>query len=101
MYVEDLFELANITFAVEIALGIAESISYARIKNKEDLYQTLTNREMFDMILEQALDYILSEKETFYDKSRFEQLQLDKRDKIVDYFMYIRDKMKLEELRFY
>ncbi len=33
------------------------------------------------MILEQALDYILSEKETFYDKSRFEQLQLDKRDK--------------------
>ncbi|MGA7899374.1 MAG: hypothetical protein WCA39_10990 [Nitrososphaeraceae archaeon] len=94
--------MANITFAVEIALAIArKGSSYARIKNKEDLYQTLTNREMFDMILEQALDYILSEKETFYDKSRFEQLQLDKRDKIVDYFMYIRDKMKLEELRFY
>ena len=41
---------------------------------------------MFDMVLKQGLDYV-SDKEIFYDKSRFDQLQNDKRDKIVDYFM--------------
>ena len=46
------------------------------LKIKKISIITLTNREIFDLILEQALDYILSEKETFYDKSRFEQLQL-------------------------
>jgi hypothetical protein len=29
---------------------------------------------MFDMILEQGLDYILSDKDTFDDMSKFEQL---------------------------
>ncbi len=100
--VEDLFELANMAFAVEIALAVArKDTSAVRIKNKQDLYQALTNREMFDMILEQGLDYVLSDKETFDDTSRFEQLQKDNRDKIVDYFMNIKDKVKLEELRFY
>ena len=100
--VEDLFELANIVFAVEIALAVArKDTSVVQIKNKQDLYQALTNREMFDMALEQGLDYILSNKETFDDLSRFEHLQKDNRDKIVDYFMTITDKMKLEELRFY
>ena len=100
--VEDLFELANMAFAVEIALAVArKDTSAIQIKNKQDLYQALTNREMFDMMLEQGLDYILSDKETFNDTSRFEQLQKDKRDKIVDYFMNIKDKIKLEELRFY
>jgi hypothetical protein len=56
---------------------------------------------MFDMMLEQGLNYILSDKETFDDVSRFEQLQKDNRNKIVDYFMRIKDKVKLEELRFY
>ena len=55
---------------------------------------------MFDIMLEQGHDYILSDKETFNDTSRFDQLQKDNRDKIVDYFMNIKDKMKLEELRF-
>jgi hypothetical protein len=45
----------------------------------------LTNREMFDMVLEQGLDYVLSDKETFDDTSRFEQLQKDNRGKIVNY----------------
>ena len=53
------------------------------------------------MILEQGLDYVLSDKETFDDMSRFEQLQRDNRHKIVDYFMNIKDKIKLEDLRFY
>ena len=89
-------------FAVEIALAVArKDTSAVRIKNKQDLYQALTNREMFDMMLEQGLDYILSDKETFDDKSKFDQLQKDNRHKIVDYFMNIKDKIKLEELRFY
>ena len=33
--------------------------------------------------------------------SRFNQLQKDKRDKIVDFFMNIKDKIKMEELRYY
>ena len=97
-----MFDLASIAFAVEIALAVArKDTSAVQIKNKQDLYQALTNREMFDMILEQGLDYVLSDKETFDDMSRFDQLQKDNRDKIVDYFMNIKDKIKLEELRFY
>ncbi len=33
--------------------------------------------------------------------SKFEQLQEENRDKIVDYLMTLKDKIKLEELRFY
>ena len=100
--VEDLYELANMAFAVEISLAVArKDTSSIQIKNKQDLYQVLTNREMFDMVLEQGLDYVLSDKETFDDTSKFDQLQKENRDKIVDYFMNIKDKIKLEELRFY
>ena len=82
-----MYELANMAFAVEIALAVARrDTSAVRINNKQDVYQALTNREMFDMVLEQGLDYILSDKETFNDTSRFEQLQKNSRDKIVDYF---------------
>ena len=100
--VKDLYELANMAFAVEIALAVARrDTSAVRINNKQDVYQALTNRGMFDMVLEQGLNYILSDKETFNDTSRFEQLQKNSRDKIVDYFMTLKDKIKLEELRFY
>jgi hypothetical protein len=86
----------------EIALAVAgKDTSSVQIKNKQDLYQALTNREIFTSVLEQGLDYILSDKETFDDTSRFDQLQKNNRDKIVDYFMNVRDKIKLEELRFY
>jgi hypothetical protein len=61
----------------------------------------LTNPEMLDLILKQGLDYILSDKETFDDPSKFNQMQKGDRDKIVDYFMTINDKVKVEELRFY
>ena len=53
------------------------------------------------MILEQGHDYILSDKDTFDDVSKFEKLQQDNRNKIVNYFMNIKDQIKLEELRFY
>ena len=95
-------ELTNMAFAVEIALAVArKDTSPTQIKNKQDLYQALTNREAFDRILDQRLDYVLSDKETFNDTSKFEQLQKNNRDKIADYFMNIKDKVKLEELRFY
>ena len=88
-------------FAVEISLTVArKDTSAIQIKNKQDLYQVLTNREMFDMILEQGLDYILSDEETFHDKSRFDQLRKDDRDKIVHYFVNLRKRIELEELRF-
>jgi KaiC/GvpD/RAD55 family RecA-like ATPase len=93
--------LASTTFAVEIAMAVArKDSSVVQIKNKQDLYQALTNREMFDMMLEQGLDYILSDKETFDDTSKFNQLKKDNRGKIVDYFINIKDKIKLEELTF-
>jgi hypothetical protein len=99
--VEDLSELANIAFAVEIALAVARKYTSAvRIKNREDLYQALTDRETFTRILEQGLDYVLSDRETFDDTSKFEQLQKGNRDKIMDYFMNIEDKIKLEDLEF-
>ena len=100
--VEDLYALASIAFAVEIALAVArKDTSSVRIKNKQDLYQALTNRELLDTVLEQGLNYILSDKETFNDKPRFDKLQKGNRDKIVDYFMTLKDKIKFEELRFY
>ena len=53
--VEDLFELTNIAFAVEISLAVARKETLGlRIKNKQELYQALTDREMFDMILGQG-----------------------------------------------
>jgi hypothetical protein len=100
--VDDLYDLASMAFAVEIALAVARKYTSAiQIKNKQDLYQVLTDREMFDTLLEQGYNYVLSDTETFNDKSRFNQLQKDNRDKIADYFMNITNKIKLEELRFY
>jgi hypothetical protein len=43
---------------------------------------------MFDMVLEHGLDYILSDKESFDNTFRFEQLQKDNRSKIVDYTIF-------------
>lgn len=43
--VDDLFESANVAFAVEIALAVArKDTSPIQIKNKQDHYQALTNR---------------------------------------------------------
>ena len=62
---DDLFDLANIAFAVEIALAVAiKDTSAIQIKNKQNLYQVLTNREMLNQILEQGLNYLLYDKRT-------------------------------------
>jgi hypothetical protein len=99
---EDLFELAKMAFAIEISLAVARKDSSAlQIRNKQELYQALTNREMFNIVLKQGLDYVLSDEGTVGDMSVFEQLQKGKRDKIVDHFMNIKDKIIFEDLRFY
>jgi hypothetical protein len=47
-------------FAVEIALAVArKDDSSIQIKNKQDLYQVLTNIETLYEILEQALHYFI------------------------------------------
>ena len=100
--VEGLFEVAKMAFAVEIALAAArKDTSAIQIKNKQDLYQVLTHQEMLDTVLEQGLDYISSDKETFNNTTKFDQLRKENRDKIVDYFMNIKNKIRVEELRFY
>lgn len=75
-------------FAVEIALAKATSydISKLRIRNKQELYHSLTDRETFTRVLEQGLD----NKEEY----------LKYKDKILDYFMRLQDKVKIEELAF-
>ena len=72
-------------FAVIIALSVARKDSSAvQIRNKQNLYRALTDRETLGMILEQGLDHLLRDEETLDDTSRFEQLYKNNRDKIVD-----------------
>jgi hypothetical protein len=104
--VEDLFELEKMVFAVEIALAVAKKdTSAVQIRNKQELYHALTDRETLHKILEQALDYELADKDTSTEESKQKQdlceQYRDNKDRIVDYFMKIKDKVELEELRFY
>jgi len=94
--VENLFELADMAFAVEISLAVArKDISAIQIKNKQDLYHALTNPDMFDMILKQGLDYVLFDKETFGDDTTIiDRLQKENRGKIVDCIMNLKDKIE-------
>ena len=68
-------------FAVEISLTVArKDTSAIQIKNKQDLYQALTNREMLDTVPEQGHDYyIYRDKEAFNYVSRFDQSQKGKK----------------------
>jgi len=57
---------------------------------------------MLDTAPEQGHDYyIYRDKEAFNYVSRFDQSQKGKKDKIINYFINIEDKIKLEELRFF
>jgi hypothetical protein len=60
--VEDLFNLERMAFAVEISLAIAEKEdSRIRVRNKEELRNTLTDKDMLTKILEQASETEASE----------------------------------------
>ena len=53
--VEDLFKLAKMAFAVEISLAIAEKEdSRIRVRDKEELFDALTDKETLTKILEQG-----------------------------------------------
>jgi hypothetical protein len=94
--VEDLFRLQKMAFIVEIALARArKSDSEIQIKDKQDLLHALTDRDTFTKILEQGADTF---KSTEYLR---ENSAGQDNDCIVDYFMRIKDKICLEELRFY
>jgi len=66
-------------FAVVIALSVARKDSSAvQIRNKQNLYRALTDRETLGMILEQGL-HLLRDEETLDDTSKFEQLYKNNR----------------------
>lgn len=59
------FDIVNSNaFAVEISLAVArKDTSSIQIKNKQDLYRALRNREMSDIVLEQGLEYVLYDRD--------------------------------------
>ena len=93
--VEDLFRLEKMAFAVEISLAKArKEDSMIRVRNKEELLQTLTDKETLAQILEQGTEaHEVGEDIRTY--------LAEKQDDILNYFMKIRDKVNFEELRFY
>jgi hypothetical protein len=93
--VEDLFKLEKIAFAVEISLAKArKEDSKIRVRNKEDLLHTLTDKEIFTKILGQGSE---APEVNEYIKTYL----AENHDYILDYFMKIKDKVNMEELRFY
>jgi hypothetical protein len=67
------------------------------------MLHVLTDRETLYKILEQSLDYELYDSDMFTEISTqilCEQYQKNK-ERIVEYMIKLRDKVKVEELRFY
>jgi hypothetical protein len=84
--VNDLFYLSELAFAVELALVKAQKEdSVFRIKSAEDVYQVLTDKEALEKVLQQGL------------KEEYKQY----RDRIIEFFMNIKDRIKVEDLRVY
>ena len=82
-------------FAVEIALAKArKEDSRIRIQNKEELLHALRDKETFAKILEQGAE---APEVGEYIRTYLAENQ----DYILDYFMKIKDKVNMEELRFY
>jgi hypothetical protein len=84
--VDYLFYLSELAFAVELALAKAqEEDSVFRIRSAADAYQALTNREKLEMALQQGL----KEEHRRY------------KDEIVRFFMNMKDRIRVEDLRVY
>ena len=82
-------------FAVEISFAKArKEDSMIRIRNKKDLFHALRDKETLTKILEQGSE--ASEVDEY-----LRTYLAEKRDEILNYFMKIRDKVNLAELRFY
>ena len=93
--VEDLFKLQKIAFAVEISLAKArKEDSRIRVRNKEELRLALTDKKSLARILEQGTEA--------GEVGEYIRTYLaENHDYILDYFMNLRDKVNMEELRFY
>jgi hypothetical protein len=84
--VDYLFYLSELAFAVELALAKAqEEDSVFRIKSAADAYHALTNRETLEMVLQRGL----------------KEEHMQHKDRIVELFINIKDRIKIEDLRVY
>ena len=84
--VDYLFYLSELAFAVELALAKAqEEDSVFRIKSAADVYEALTNKETLEKVLQQGL------------KEEHKQYK----DRIVELFTNMKDRIKVEDLRIY
>jgi hypothetical protein len=93
--VDDLFRLQRMVFFVEIALaGARKEDSKIQIRDKQDLYHALTDRDAFVKILQQTDDSLNS------IEYRDITVGQDNND-IVDYFMRFKNYLDMNELRFY
>jgi hypothetical protein len=85
--VEYLFHLSEIAFEVELALAKAkEEDSVFRIRNAEDVYKVLTDKEKWDgKVLLQGL----------------KEEHMQHKDSIVEFFMDMKDRIKVEDMMVY
>ena len=84
--VDYLFHLSELAFAVELALAKArEEDSVFRIRSAADAYQALTNKETLEIVLQQGL--------------KEEHMQY--KDTILDILTKMKDKIRMEDFRFY
>jgi hypothetical protein len=84
--VDQLFQLSEIAFLVELAFATAEEdTSKIQIKNRQDVYNALTDRDTLDAILQQGLD---EERQKY-------------KNEIVEFFMAIKDRVRIEDLTIY
>ena len=84
--VDYLFYLSELAFAVELALARAqEKDSVFLVNSAQDAYHILTNREILEKVLQQGL--------------KEEHVQY--KDRIVELFMNIKDKIRVEDLTVY
>jgi hypothetical protein len=84
--VDYLFHLSELAFAVELAFAKGqEEDSVIRLRTAEDVYNVLTDKETLEKVLDQGL------------KEEHKQFK----DRIVEFFMNIKETIKREDLRFY
>jgi len=84
--IDDLFLFSAYARRVESAfIKAIKEKSTVPIMNVEDIYNALTDRKTLDKLLQQGLD----------------EKNLEYRDEIVEFFMSIKDRVRMEDLTFY
>ncbi len=85
--IDDLLVLSGYSFTVESAFIKAKKEgSVVPIKNVEDIYRALTDRETLDKLLQQELNG---------------EQQIEYRDEIIEFFMSTKDIVRLEDLAYH